>query len=233
MTGFKGYGRMLFWGGMVVAVWAGQQSGMLSGSSNAAPAPAQNVAFVATFDERMSTARVKAQHSLPAFLTRMARGDTRGWEGPAVKVAIPGTHQVENIWVADILPGGEGAYTGRLSNDPVNLDGPKRGDRVAFGADQMVDWTVTPDWIHVADEHDHPGDEASQFGGRDGCGSGLLVCQSLRVNRAIAQRQYGARRAAHSKGIHVCNISGRSSRRLLGLSAPVSAFAHTDGPLPG
>ena len=27
----------------------------------------------------------------------------------------------------------------------VNLDGPKRGDRVAFGADQMVDWTVTLD----------------------------------------------------------------------------------------
>ncbi|MGR3271803.1 DUF2314 domain-containing protein [Thalassococcus profundi] len=145
MAGFKGYGRMLFWGGMVVAVWAGQQSGMLSGSSNAAPAPAQNVAFVATFDARMSTARVKAQHSLPGFLTRMASGDTRGWEGPAVKVAIPGTHQVENIWVADILPEGEGAYTGRLSNDPVNLDGLKRGDRVAFGADQMVDWTVTLD----------------------------------------------------------------------------------------
>ena len=24
----------------------------------------------------------------------------------------------------------------------------------------MLHWTVTPDWIHVADEHDHPGDEA-------------------------------------------------------------------------
>ena len=35
----------------------------------------------------------------------------------------------------------------------------KRAQAYAWSRD-MVDWTVTPDWIHVADEHDHPGDEA-------------------------------------------------------------------------
>ena len=35
----------------------------------------------------------------------------------------------------------------------------KRAQAYAWSRD-MIQWTITPDWIHVADERDHPGDEA-------------------------------------------------------------------------
>lgn len=44
----------------------------------------------------------------------------------------------------------------------------KRAQAYAWSRD-MLQWTVTPDWIHVADDRDHPGDEAeAAFGFRYG-----------------------------------------------------------------
>jgi hypothetical protein len=48
-----------------------------------------------------------------------------------------------------------GVFAGAAKQSHQN----KRAQAYAWSRD-MLHWTITPDWVHVADEHDHPTDEA-------------------------------------------------------------------------
>lgn len=63
----------------------------------------------------------------------------------------------------------------------MSLDG-KRAQRCAWSRD-AVNWTITPDWIHVADEHDHPGDEAEAAYGFNYGNQYLGFCEMRRVRK--------------------------------------------------
>jgi hypothetical protein len=58
----------------------------------------------------------------------------------------------------------------------------KRAQRYAWSRD-AIRWTITPDWIHVADERDHPGDEAEAAYGFNYGGQYVGFCEMRRVRK--------------------------------------------------
>jgi len=58
----------------------------------------------------------------------------------------------------------------------------KRAQRYAWSRD-AINWMITPDWIHVADERDHPGDEAEAAYGFNYGGQYVGFCEMRRVRK--------------------------------------------------
>jgi len=59
----------------------------------------------------------------------------------------------------------------------------KRAQAYAWSRD-MIHWTVTPDWVHVAKKSDHPGDEAEAAYGFPYAGQWLGFAEMRRVRKA-------------------------------------------------
>jgi hypothetical protein len=60
----------------------------------------------------------------------------------------------------------------------------KRAQRYAWSRD-CVNWTITPTWINVADERDHPGDEAEAAYGFN-CGAQYVgFCEMRRIRKGL------------------------------------------------
>jgi len=134
--------RVFLWGGLALAVWIGQQTGVLGAKESFAVQGAtkdNNVVMVATEDEAMTQAQASAQKTLPKFLTVVQAAST-DWQTATLKVALQGETQIENIWVSNFKALSEHGFEAVLSNDPVDLPGLQAGDRVKFNYAQIVDW---------------------------------------------------------------------------------------------
>ena len=134
--------RVFFWGGLALAVWIGQQTGVLGSKESFAVQGAtedNNVVIVATEDEAMTQAQASAQKTLPKFLI-VAQTAPADWQASTLKVALQGGTQIENIWVSNFKALSERSFEAVLGNDPVDLPGLQAGDRVTFNYEQIVDW---------------------------------------------------------------------------------------------
>jgi len=70
-------------------------------------------------------------------------------------------------------------YAGAAKSSHEN----KRAQRYAWSRD-CVNWTITPTWINVADERDHPGDEAEAAYGFNYGAQYVGVCEMRRIRKA-------------------------------------------------
>jgi uncharacterized protein YegJ (DUF2314 family) len=139
------YNSVVFFGGLAAIVWIGQQIGFVPTGGTANASQSNNVALVDSFDSEMIAAKDAARASLPTFLALVSAGDTNGWDNIAIKAALGGSDMIENIWISDFADLGDGRFSGRLDNDPMNLKGLTAGDEVTFDRDQIVDWAFFQD----------------------------------------------------------------------------------------
>jgi hypothetical protein len=72
-------------------------------------------------------------------------------------------------------------HTPHDSQRPWKSDG-KRAQRYAWSRN-AVNWTITPDWIHHADQRDHPGDEGEAAYGFNYGGQYVGFCEMRRVRK--------------------------------------------------
>lgn len=71
-------------------------------------------------------------------------------------------------------------YVGAAKSSHEN----KRAQRYAWSRD-CVDWTITPTWINVADERDHPGDEAEAAYGFNYGAQYVGFCEMRRIRKGL------------------------------------------------
>jgi len=71
-------------------------------------------------------------------------------------------------------------YTGAAKSSHQN----KRAQRYAWSRD-CVNWTITPTWIHVADDRDHPGDEAEAAYGFNYGAQYVSFCEMRRIRKGL------------------------------------------------
>ncbi|WP_299352943.1 DUF2314 domain-containing protein [uncultured Shimia sp.] len=134
--------RVAFWGGLALAVWVGQQTGIIGSGANTQVSGTNaqnNVMQVHEADEAMLKAQADAKQGLPTFL-KAAETPPADWENVSIKVAMQGENQIENIWVMGFQNIEGTQYSGVLGNDPIDMPGLKAGDRVTFDYDQINDW---------------------------------------------------------------------------------------------
>jgi uncharacterized protein YegJ (DUF2314 family) len=86
----------------------------------------------------MAAAKRKARETLPEFLAlaRAPRPDTSEF---AVKVGIRGKDIVEFFWISPFVQTGKG-YSGKINNDPQDVENVKLGDTIKFSEEEIVDW---------------------------------------------------------------------------------------------
>ena len=94
--------------------------------------------YLALNDPVMSAAIQSAQEALPAFLA-LARRPGRTMERFAVKIALLGDGSPLFFWVYPFAHVGD-RFIGQINNTPFTLVGPHKGDTVAFGRRDIVDW---------------------------------------------------------------------------------------------
>ena len=94
--------------------------------------------YLALNDPVMSAATQSARESLPGFLA-LARNPGPTMERFAVKIALLGDGGPEFFWIHPFAHVAD-RFIGQISNTPLALTGPKKGDTVAFGRHDIVDW---------------------------------------------------------------------------------------------
>jgi len=94
--------------------------------------------YLALNDPLISAAIQSARESLPGFLA-LARHPAQAMERFAVKIALLGGSGPEFFWIYPFAHIGD-RFIGRISNTPFTLVGPQRGDTIAFGKCDIVDW---------------------------------------------------------------------------------------------
>src|SRR5690348_8075136 len=101
--------------------------------------------YLALNDPVRSAAMQNARESLPGFLA-LARHPGPTMERFAVKIALLGDGGPEFYWIHPFAFVGE-RFIGQIGNTPLTLAGPKKGDTVAFGKRDIVDWVYTDDGV--------------------------------------------------------------------------------------
>ena len=94
--------------------------------------------YLALSDPVMSAATQSARESLPGFLA-LAKHPTPTMERFAVKIALLGDGGPEFFWIHPFAHVAD-RFIGQISNTPLTLTGPKKGDTVTFGRHDIVDW---------------------------------------------------------------------------------------------
>jgi uncharacterized protein YegJ (DUF2314 family) len=94
--------------------------------------------YLALNDHIMSAAIQNARESLPGFLALSQRqGPTM--ERFAVKIALLGNGGPEFFWIYPFAYVGD-LFIGQIANTPLTVAGRKKGDTIAFGKHDIVDW---------------------------------------------------------------------------------------------
>jgi uncharacterized protein YegJ (DUF2314 family) len=109
--------------------------------SNAAKAHKGALYFLALNDPLMSAATQSARESLPGFLA-LAKRPGPTMDQFAVKIALLGDGGPEFFWIYPFAHVGD-RFIGQISNTPLTLVGPKKGDTITFGRHDIVDWMYT------------------------------------------------------------------------------------------
>jgi uncharacterized protein YegJ (DUF2314 family) len=94
--------------------------------------------YLALNDPVMSAAIQSARESLPGFLALARRPDS-AMERFAVKIALLGDGGPEFFWIHPFAYVGD-RFIGQIGNTPLTLAGPKKGDTIAFGKRDIIDW---------------------------------------------------------------------------------------------
>ena len=94
--------------------------------------------YLALNDPLMSAAIHSARESLPGFLA-LARRPAQTMERFAVKIALLGNGGPEFFWIYPFAHVAD-RFIGQISNAPFTLVGPQKGDTIAFGKRDIVDW---------------------------------------------------------------------------------------------
>ena len=100
-----------------------------------------NVVAVATGDDAMAGAVEKARETLPRFYELM---DAKTLGDYTVKYPLEENGFTENIWVllTDVT---DDEFIGLLSNEPVQIESKKMGDKVRFAKADVKDWMIKND----------------------------------------------------------------------------------------
>jgi uncharacterized protein YegJ (DUF2314 family) len=94
--------------------------------------------YLALNDPIMSAAMQSARESLPGFLA-LARHPGPTMERFAVKIALLGDGGPEFFWIYPFAYVGD-RFIGQIGNTPLTFVGLKKGDTIAFGKRDIVDW---------------------------------------------------------------------------------------------
>lgn len=94
--------------------------------------------YLALNDPIMSAAMQSARESLPGFLA-LARHPGPTMERFAVKIALLGDGGPEFFWIYPFAYVGD-RFVGQIGNTPLTFAGLKKGDTIAFGKRDIVDW---------------------------------------------------------------------------------------------
>jgi uncharacterized protein YegJ (DUF2314 family) len=94
--------------------------------------------YLALSDPVISAAMHSARESLPGFLA-LARRPGPAMERFALKIALLGDGGPEFFWIYPFAHVGD-RFIGQTGNTPLTLAGPKKGDTIAFGNRDIVDW---------------------------------------------------------------------------------------------
>src|SRR5262245_31131269 len=94
--------------------------------------------YLALNDAVMSAAIQSAREALPGFLA-LARHPGPTMERFAVKIALLGDGGPTFFWIYPFAHVGD-RFIGQISTRPLTLVGPHKGDTVAFGKRDIVDW---------------------------------------------------------------------------------------------
>jgi uncharacterized protein YegJ (DUF2314 family) len=94
--------------------------------------------YLALNDPIMSAAMQSARESLPGFLA-LARHPGPTMERFAVKIALLGDGGPEFFWIYPFAYVGD-RFIGQIGNTPLTFAGLKKGDTIAFGKRDIVDW---------------------------------------------------------------------------------------------
>jgi uncharacterized protein YegJ (DUF2314 family) len=105
---------------------------------DAADARKGGLHYLALNDPVMSAAMQSARESLPGFLA-LARHPAPTMEHFAVKIALLGDGGPEFFWIYPFAYVAD-RFIGQIGNTPLTLAGPKKGDTIAFGKRDIVDW---------------------------------------------------------------------------------------------
>lgn len=89
-------------------------------------------------DARLNEAIALARHSVEEFIAALAAAGTKQRSFAVEVPVIEGAH-VEQFWV-DVESFGNGQFTGRIANEPLEVDGVKRGDRIVVDKERISDW---------------------------------------------------------------------------------------------
>lgn len=122
---------------------AARAAGLTASSPEPDAANAQNgtLYYLALNDPVMSAAMQNARESLPGFLA-LARHPGPTMERFAVKIALLGDGGPELFWIYPFAYVGN-RFIGQIGNTPLTLAGLKKGDTIAFGKRDIVDWMYT------------------------------------------------------------------------------------------
>jgi uncharacterized protein YegJ (DUF2314 family) len=94
--------------------------------------------YLALNDPIMSAAMQSARESLPGFLA-LARHPEPAMERFAVKIALLGDGGPEFFWIYPFAHVRD-RFVGQIGNTPLTFAGLKKGDTIAFGERDIVDW---------------------------------------------------------------------------------------------
>jgi uncharacterized protein YegJ (DUF2314 family) len=101
-----------------------------------------NVSLYADDDVRMAGAIAEAQTWLPHFLDALRAAPPSARDDFSVKVGLDAAAGGrEHIWVTDLAFEGDTLF-GALANEPIDLPGLARGDRVTVELNRVSDWVL-------------------------------------------------------------------------------------------
>jgi uncharacterized protein YegJ (DUF2314 family) len=119
---------------------AARAAGLTASPPDPDTANARNGAlyYLALNDPIMSAAMQSARESLSGFLA-LARHPGPTMERFAVKIALLGDGGPEFFWIYPFAYVGD-RFIGQIGNTPLTFVGLKKGDTLAFGKRDIVDW---------------------------------------------------------------------------------------------
>ena len=93
----------------------------------------------------MKNAVAEGQATLPAFWDAYHSGNP-AYSDFALNIVTPSPrYSEEHVWLVDIRPSGEAAYSGRIPEQDEIEDGLAPGEIITFGAGQIADWRYKED----------------------------------------------------------------------------------------
>jgi len=110
------------------------------------PAAAQNITNVSPQNEAVNVAIAKAKGTLPVFFARNAKPQP-GDSGFAVKIRYPTGKpdgSGEHIWASNVVRDGD-TVSATIANEPREIPGLAKGQRVTVPVSQLTDWMYIRD----------------------------------------------------------------------------------------